>query len=308
MRDGKTSDGAPPTFRFDVPRIAVRVVIVCVVAELLFVLSDYVFNFIEYAPDRAIRRLFNPAREGSIPSWFSSTQFIAAGVVCAMAALVTRARKLSRWTWMGWGAVAGFFVFMGIDDAAMIHERVGSAVGRIMERREDADVGVVGALNDVPTYAWQVFVAPFFALAGLAMTVFLWKRLRAFGLFSFAFLGMACFATAVSMDFVEGMEGVFEGLADRWDLEEYTVSHYSKVIEETLEMLGTTAFLFAFLRYTGEVAAGVQFGVGEPVLTPEPDSHLDMDETQDTDWGQVARELDRVTEREPAQSSNRSRG
>jgi hypothetical protein len=93
---------------------------------------------------------------------------------------------------------------------------------------------------------------------------------------------MALNATAVGMDFVEGLDedhplNVYSRLASSWDIEDYTqehfsetgfetLVHFSKSVEEFLEMLATTilwALCLEFLmRRTPELR--FRFGPSRP--------------------------------------------
>lgn len=60
-------------FRFHVRRAVPRILRLVLLAEAALVVGDYVFNFLDVAGDIRIRRIFNVAREESIPTWFSSS-------------------------------------------------------------------------------------------------------------------------------------------------------------------------------------------------------------------------------------------
>ena len=62
---------------------------------------------------------------------------------------------------------------------------------------------------------------------------------------------MACLAIAVAMDFVEGMDDGYRRLIDPFGWSNKTIRHFSKSIEEFIEMLGMTLFLVTFL---GQIA------------------------------------------------------
>ena len=76
------------------------------------------------------------------------------------------------------------------------------------------------------------------------------------------FVGLSCFGVAVGMDFLEGLDGIYESIAQSAGVDTYTVSHTSKVIEETLEMMGTTAFFYCFASQLATALSGstVRFG------------------------------------------------
>ena len=250
MPDRPSSLDEAPVLDVATARFARRIVDACVLAIAVCVVLDFAFTYSNWLGEPEVRVMFDITREGSVPSWFSSSQLVAAGLVCAVIVAALRARGAGLREWAGWAGVAAFFCFMGIDDAAEIHERLGTLLGReAVAVPVDERGAALGTVLTVPTYFWQLFIAPLFVLAGVVITAFLWRRLRPHGLFRHVAVGMACFALAIAFDFVEGIDGFYANAAAVWHLEEYTVNHYGRVLEETLEMIGTTSFLAAFTGY-----------------------------------------------------------
>lgn len=234
-----------------------RIVIGCLVAEGLFFLLDFAINYSRKAPG-GIRKIFNVAREESLPTWFSSTQALVVGIVVLCIFLVQRQRGQSRLRLLCWAGLALLFIFIAMDDAAVIHERVGSALGTEFRNNLAEKPPGIRHLLDLPTYSWQIFIAPLYAAAGVFMLLFLWKHVSPFGLGKFLLLGLALLAFAVSIDWVEGIDGLEEEVARDWGVRPYTVSHYSRVIEETIEMMGITTLLYVFLSYLAAISDGLR--------------------------------------------------
>jgi hypothetical protein len=146
---------------------------------------------------------------------------------------------------------------MAIDDGSKLHERIGSAFS--------SRVGDGTVLDAFPSYAWQLLFLPAFALLGLFTLVFLWRELgdRAGRLLLLG--GISCFVAAVGLDFVEGLDPGYPDHPYRWlaaQLDMYhfsrrrfgrspyeVIAHFSKSIEETIEMFGTTLLWVAVLRH-----------------------------------------------------------
>ncbi len=205
--------------------------------------ADYLFNFFDVADNDRVRRLFNVAREESVPTWFASTQALALAVT---AWVLSRADSPARRGWLG---VATFFLYVSVDDAAKVHERLGSALGEVFEDREWA--------ADFPSYTWQLFVAPVLGLALLWSVLFIWRRVSG-GYRRWAVVGLAGFGVAQAIDFLEGVEGLFEGWSERLEVGEYTVSHGLLATEELLEMLSTTAIWSVLLIYLAGLVSGLR--------------------------------------------------
>jgi hypothetical protein len=256
----------------------VRVVVaVCLAAELLFVFLDYHVNYGGLTEIGTLRRLTNIAREDSLGSWFGTTQTTLVALTLWCVFLVVRQQTDLRWRRTGWLVLACFFSVMAIDDGAMLHERAGTFVKALHD--SDAPGGALTAVGDrlldaFPSYAWQIVVLPFFALLGLFMLGFLWRELGTDKTRWFVVAALACFSIAVGLDFVEGLDDEHPwnlytriGQAvDFGDFTEYrfrrspydTLRHFSKSIEEFLEMLGNTLCWYVFLRTLTRVAADVR--------------------------------------------------
>jgi len=213
--------------------------------EALLVLLDLVFNVYDVTGDISIRRIFNPAREESLPTWFIAMQALVVGGVAFLIAATRRRKERSM---VGWILVGTFFAYLSADDAATIHERLGSAIGRALDAQ------------DLPTYAWQIFIAPVLAAALLASAAYAWQHIQP-RLRPLLIAGLACFAISQGLDFVEGMERMvdtLDALGDKYSSSAYLISHAPRLLEEWLEMMGTTAFLAAFLDALVDKVDGVR--------------------------------------------------
>jgi len=249
----------------DLDRVARRLLWVCVACELLLVAADVVFQLGHAVESRGIRRLFNLARESTIATWFGATQAVLVGLTLFAIALAHRARGASRWTVAGWIFIGLFFVFVAMDDSAEIHERVGLAIKQAFAQDAAAQPAWVRWVLRFDNFGWQMFLMPLFGAMGLFMFVFVFRELRAHRLLPYFLAGLGMWVVAVALDFVDGIRdaegrpgGVYATMARGMDVQRYTLSHVSRIVEEFLEMLGTTMFGYAFLRYLGAVADGLE--------------------------------------------------
>jgi hypothetical protein len=250
-----------------------------VAIEISLVVLDFAFNYARPDGPGPIRRLFNITREDALPSWFATTQTLLITLtLCVITALVIRRRDsaLSRW---GWTGVTAFFLYMAIDDGTKLHERVGSTLGDIFEGSSDADGSWMSRVVDTfPSYNWQLFMMPMFAIAGSALLLFLWRELKERRNRVLLLVALACLVVAVGMDFIEGLDeehpwNFYAGL-DRWlELDDRAgawfgksgfeaVIHFSKSVEELLEMLANTLLWVAFLRHLVGMCRELRFRFG----------------------------------------------
>ena len=73
------------------------------------------------------------------------------------------------------------------------------------------------------------------------------------------------FALAQGMDFLEGMDSaIIDRLSDLLGTTTGRVTHFSKSVEEFLEMFGTTLFLYVFLSQLAVLTRSVTFEITGP--------------------------------------------
>jgi len=194
--------------------------------------ADLLFVYYGLFPSRLLARSFDITLEESTGTWLSATLALFVGLVAA--AIAVHGRKHDPVLFVvGWGVVGLFFAYMSVDDTAKIHERLGTLLQLKLEQSTDTPLS-----GWFPSYGWQLFVAPFFVAMGFFI---LWFCLKAVAPRAriWVLIALGLYAIAMGLDFIEGH---FREMAD----EEFP-THLMQLTEETLEMLGTTAFLFAFL-------------------------------------------------------------
>ena len=202
----------------------------CLGTELCLVFAVLFLNYLRWLPSRPLRKIFNLTREDSIGTWFSSNQTLCSGILLWLIFFFAQNGDSGKRRW-GWAILAVFFTAMAVDDAAKIHERLGSA---FQSSAWFASWGN-GFLLHYPSYTWQLVVGPVFAILSLYTVQFLWRELDETISRAWIICALLFWAVAVLLDFVEGLD--LDALSD------YRVLHLLKVLEEFLEMLGNTFFL-----------------------------------------------------------------
>ncbi len=237
-------------------RMIRNLVIFCVVLEIFLVLLDAFINYGRYTDIGAIRRFCNIAREDSFASWFGTTQTFMVGLTLWLIALIVKNTPAPKRTVIGWCVIAAFFTYMAVDDGAEIHERLGSAFKAVAKAGGDSPSWMAQFLDIFPSYPWQILFAPFFGIMGIFIFIFLWHELNRKTARILIILALSCFVMAVGLDFIEGLDKKHEWnihtlIRKEYALKKYTVRHFSKSLEEFIEMLGTTLFWTAFLSHLG---------------------------------------------------------
>lgn len=225
-----------------------NLLILLIATEIFLVIIDATINYQAWIAVDGVRRLANIAREDGLATWIMAMQTLFTGLTALLVYLVARGGEDQRADRAGWLFLAGFFSFMAIDDAAQIHERLGSAFSYYAQ----TGAGPLGRLLDLfPSYPWQIILLPFFTAAGIFMFFFLWSRLGDNRGRTKMTLAIAFIVVALFLDFVEGLEpgdglNIFNRLIEHTNLSEDFVLHFAKVLEEFLEMLAMTLLLSTF--------------------------------------------------------------
>ena len=212
--------------------------------ELFFVTIDTVINYNKGSNISQFRRMANLAREDGLATWFSSMQLLLVGMVATANGWRVRLDG-GKWRVVAWALVALFFCYMAFDDGAKIHERVATGVKKWLDRGQEDGVPI---FNSFPSYAWQVIFGPLFVGMGIFMAGFFWKELRTMKMRFAVLCALGCWAVAVGLDFIEGLEQEYDDVAEWLGVSSRWASHYGRVLEEFLEMFGTTVFLTTFLQ------------------------------------------------------------
>ena len=235
-----------------------------IATEVALVLLDAFVNEYEWASIGAARRFVNITREDGLPNFFSSVQLLAVGAVLILVTIIVRnqSRSLRSRTSIGWGVIAGLFVYLGIDDGTKLHERAGSVFKALVtDSSGQPDSGLLGGLYGLyPSYTWQLLLGPFFAAMGVFIILFLLKELPSLHLKILTLVAISLFGLAVGLDFIEGMStDPLDQIAAILSMDPSRLVHFSKSIEEFMEMVATTTFLFVFLKKLTSLTPSITF-------------------------------------------------
>lgn len=282
MREEHPRDPAAPVeLRIDARRLIRNLFLFCLAAEIAFVVLDYFVNFGRATRIGALRRMFNTAREDSLSGWFAVTQTLLVALTVWLIYVVVKRARAAPWQIAGWLVLALFFTWMAVDDGAQLHERLGSTYKAMrgsapQPEPEDEEAPISGArtMGRFPSYTWQLLFLPAFGALGLFMLFFLWRELGTLRAKLLVALAILCFVVAVGMDFVEGLApdhpwNLYTLLSDAFQLEAFTerrfgsspfvtLRHFSKSVEECIEMFGITLLWTVFLSHLSLVGSALQ--------------------------------------------------
>jgi hypothetical protein len=246
---------------FDARRLIFGLLLILVGTEILFVIGDVIFNVNALFDLSPIRRFFNIAREDSVVGWFAVTQTWMVGLTAAFLYIVVRADDGMRWRRIGWMVIAIFLLYMAMDDGALLHERVGSSVRRIIQGENAGDGS--RQIGFFPSYTWQLVFLPMFAAFGIFLLWFLNKELKFVRDKLMIVVAIGLLVLAVIADFFEGIDTehplyLYGWLSTNWGLSLGDVRHYSKSLEEFMEMLAMSILWVVFLRHLVMIAPEIQ--------------------------------------------------
>ena len=187
-------------------------------------------------------RLFRADGESNIPTWYSSSLLF----VCATALALIGNMKLQRhdryalhWVLLGVG-----FIYLSIDEAALLHE--------MLNKPAEAVISPAGLL----AFPWVIPGA-----IGVTLTAFIYTRF----LFDLPPLTQRRFLLA-GMLFVGGCLGM--DMLGAWCFDRYgsqsSLYRLAQVIEEGMELLGASFFLYALLRYLSGEEEDLIISIGTP--------------------------------------------
>ncbi len=176
-----------------------------------------------------LRQLFDVDEENNLPTWFSSFLLLTTSALLFFC-VQKKKHDGSRWV-RHWNALAIGFLLMSIDEVAGVHE----------------------SINSIIVMTWAIPGAILAGLIGLACVPFLLALPRRTAI-SFGIAGAVYLTGAVGIEII-GNEMVGDRLEDTLGYSMATLA------EESLEMFGVVAFIYALLAYMRGPGAGVRAAV-----------------------------------------------
>lgn len=232
-----------------------RIIITCIIIEIVLFFLDSIFFFIT-SPDekRTISIIFDMSIEEGLAGWLSSIEILFVGITIWLIFLWVR-KNSNSFDKTGWFIFAVFFTYMGIDDGTEIHEQAGTWLTHLSFKPGTFLFMCYEKLKTYPSYAWQVIFVPIFSVLTLFMIYFLWKKLKDFKMRKYLILAGVCYGIAAGLDFFDGLYNsayILKALLP-FKIDRTAVTHFLRIIEEMLEMFGTTVFWLIFLNYLSDL-------------------------------------------------------
>lgn len=253
----------------DPRRTASRVALAGATCAVVLVLLDL---FVVYAHDGRVgpfREIFWLTAEETVGTWFSATLTLAVGMVLFAIGLVARRVETQGPAWV-WHLLGGIFVYLSMDDAAQVHE----SLGTVLEHASGLPAPIAGLVDSFPTYHWQLlFGLPLLVLVYLLLG-FAAPRVTTRPFRVMLITAVVILAAAVVLDFLEGLPSshpmnLAERIVAAVDLSGPShalfavgpldaVGHLLRVLEEFLEMLAMSLGLAALSGHLLDVGTPIR--------------------------------------------------
>ncbi len=190
------------------------------------IITIYLLPIFDYNYNNSLIRLLNFDTEQNIPTTFS---FLILGFSSILLLHIAKSNKKANLDFKIWLFLGFVFMFLAFDEALSIHEVLSSMMGKLF------------GLEGIFFYAWVIPYGIILLIALIPLTKFLLKLPVEISKL-FVISGVIFVVGAVGFEMIEGNIHFSEGKRNM----NYTI-FYS--IEETLEMLGISLFIYALLKY-----------------------------------------------------------
>jgi len=175
--------------------------------------------------------LFNMNTEATLPAYYSALLLLTSAVLLGFIARWSRAQQkpFAR----HWKLLAYIFLFLSVDEACLLHEKIGFNLMRFARFSE---------LDGLFHYVW---VIPYLILAVVVATFYIpfLRHLPSRLSTLFVVAGVIYVTGAIGMEMVYGL--YIKGSAQ----ENQFASGLLSTVEETMEIVGISVFVYALLKY-----------------------------------------------------------
>lgn len=216
-------------------QVLTLVVIGLSIASLAGQFSRYILG---YGRLFGLINLFDVGKDSNVPTWYSSIALLFCSLLLAF---IATSQKTARTRYaLHWKVLSAIFLYISIDEVAMIHESADVILGSSISR--------TGFL----TYGWVAVGIPLtliFVLSYLKFLAHLPKKIRLL----FVVAGTIFIGGALGAEIFAGRHYELSG----FDMTYAMIT----AVEEFCEMLGIVVFIYALLTYINENLKEVNIGI-----------------------------------------------
>ncbi|MDY7036309.1 MAG: hypothetical protein SV375_09150 [Thermodesulfobacteriota bacterium] len=231
------------TIKMNFDRIIISVFIFCLAAEVIIFFMDIAMNLAEILYFEKFKELSNVAQEKSFGTWFSVVQNFIVSIIALIISLHHKFIAAQRGKSLGWLLVALFFAYISLDDHLVLHERISGTLRSVFLP------SFYGKRITLPTYSWLFLFGPLFGAFGIFFLIFLFRQLNDKKFRIILITGLSLWVMAVILDAWDGTSHPYEWIIKITGCKTIYIRHSFMLVEEMLEMLGSTLFLYLFLSH-----------------------------------------------------------
>lgn len=242
---GRQENGTAPAYGMRLtPKAVVKflswVILFLFLFQLILVVSEswgYDNKVTEY-----VKHFFNFHSENNFPAYISSLLLLFGGLLAILISFQVKALTLGRW--LQWRVLGFLFLFLAFDESIQIHEVISQGLRNNLEER-------------LPGYLYYVWVVPYFLFV-VAAVLFFFKLVLELprNIRNLIFIsGFVYVSAALGLEVVESYVFNVEGQNNMLYILLVTV-------EELFEMVGVTIFIYALLKYLGDLKGNLVFEPG----------------------------------------------
>lgn len=237
------------TFDYNIPVKNLLAAIITIPVFLFFM--DSIGIAYQLDIPKKLRILFDITLEANIPTWYSSLIAFFTGLAGLL--IVEHYYSLKNYSKTAvWLVISAFFIYMSMDDTSQFHERVATVWA---QNAKATNSGTASALvNSFESYYWQLLFLPLFAGVGLTMLYVIKTEFKVKQAQWFFVLGLSCFVLAVALDYIDGVDSYYEYIIQQTGVNFRALEHFSRAIEEMIEMLGVGFIFIALLLHRENLA------------------------------------------------------
>ena len=211
--------------------------------------------------------------ENNIPAWYSSSALLLCAVLLAVIGL---AKKRGKDLYSGqWLAMAAIFLYLSMDEAASIHETIGSLIMPALKAS-----GYLGGYLHYPKSRGSLVMIAWVIFGTIAVLIFLLAYLRFLAHLPTKTRNLFLIAGTL---YVGGALGVELLAARYYDLYGYQTLTYAMLVicEESFEMLGVVVFIYTLFSYLGSSVTGLRILISNETVKHSPPSAVKINESPD---------------------------
>ncbi len=196
-----------------------------------------------------LRDFFGLEREGSATTWFSSLQLAMIALVSGLLFVCERASESKAKNQTGWLGFSLLFLFLSLDEAAQIHERLDRILEALLLPAGHLPNSDLLATADGPmAYAYLILYVPVLVVVTILIKRFFASRVRHRATLVLMLAGLAGFALKLGFEPIEAWAGEATWFGHPVMFEIVILQMYALLLGETLILAALLNYLARLIK------------------------------------------------------------